>query len=140
MHNESHFREVLSDIADHMVSYFDRKTRVIAACHGLSRPTPRDYGDWTYVFSDYFLLVVTDEVPVFDQEDIFFGKGNESICVRTGPDSPVGKTIYVKEKEYAFDLLSMLEERFYDEDAVKMEYEKLYASDYLCLDFYFYAI
>ncbi|MBO4603923.1 MAG: hypothetical protein J5657_01330 [Clostridiales bacterium] len=140
MHNESHYREVLSDIADHMDSYFGRKTYVLASCHGLNRPTPRDFGDWAYVFSDFFLLVVTDEVPVFDQEDIFFGKGNESICVRTGPDSPVGKTIYVKEKEYAFDLLSMLEERFYDEDAVKMEYEKLYASDYLCLDFYFYAI
>ena len=140
MHNEDHYRELLSDIADHMDSYFGRKTFSLASCKGINRLTPRDFGDWAYVFSDYFLLVVTDEVPVFDQEDIFFGKGNESICVRTGPDSPVGKTIYVKEKEYAFDLLSMLEERFYDEDAVKMEYEKLYASDYLCLDFYFYAI
>ena len=143
--DERHYKEVLSDSVESLFSYYLRMTSEIADSKGFNPPGALHYPDWEYLFTDYFMFVITEDIPVPDgeQPDILFGKGNEYICCRIDPDSPVGKTLYVKAKDYAIHFLDMLKERFDHNcsDTRKMEYSRLNESyshtEYICISFYF---
>ena len=136
---ESHYREVLSETADHMVSYLRGKAAVLAECMNLKRPDPGEEGRWVLIYKDYFSLIELEIMPEPGQEDIFFGKGNECILVSADSDSLVGKGIYCKAFDYAVHLLSMFKEKYDAEDHMKVEYDKYYGTGILYMEFYIFA-
>ncbi|MCR5328782.1 MAG: hypothetical protein K6E12_08040 [Saccharofermentans sp.] len=144
--DESHYKEVLSESVENLLSYYLKMTWEIAASKGFSPPAPFQYEDRMYLFTDYFRFVIVEEgeaIPLIEQPDVLFGKGNEYACCRIDPDSPVGKTIYVKAKDYAIHLLDMLEERFNQicENEREMHYSKPGESysytEYISIRFYY---
>lgn len=139
---QSHYEETLSDCVNSLLIYYVNMSSAIAGCKNVSHPGPYDYSDWIYLYDDYFKLVITEDVPVSEQPDELFGKGNGYVCCKIDPNSPFGKTIYVKAKDYAIHLLEMFKEQ-YDyrcEGDTRMEYRKYdvrySCSKYIELDFY----
>ncbi|MBO4680319.1 MAG: hypothetical protein J5623_00265 [Clostridiales bacterium] len=122
---KSHYREALKEVVKDFDAYYlhvagevaDREGRI---CGPLD---PRDYLSYSYLFDDRFTLKISEEMPESKEPDVLFGKGNKYVCGKVDPESPDGKTIYVREADYAIPFLDMFIEGFDEKSNFEVKYQ-----------------
>ena len=127
-----HYREVLKEAVKEFDAYYLHVAGEVADREGcICGPLdPRDYLSYSFLFNDKFTLKISEEMPESKEPDVLFGKGNEYVCGRIDPESPDGKTIYVREADYAVSFLDMFIEGFDEKSNFEVEYEIVSIEDH----------
>lgn len=128
---KSHYQEVLKEVVEEFDAYYlhvagevaDREGRI---CEPLD---PRDYVVYSDLFDDKFTLKISEEMPESKEPDVLFGKDNKYVCGKVDPESPDGKTIYVREADYAIPFLDMFVKEFNDQNNFVVEYKVVSIED-----------